>query len=88
MKISLDDLWNEYLFEKCSEIESDEERKLTQRIAELHNKVNYLLNEDQQKAVEEYIGALYDIDALFVKKAFFKGCRFAVSFFTDTALNK
>ena len=46
-------------------------------------KANALLNKDQQAAIETYIDALYDLESLFAKKAFFKGCEFAVSFILD-----
>jgi len=35
-------------------------------------------------AVEKYVDALYDMEALHTKKAFFKGCRFSVSFLIQT----
>jgi len=34
--------------------------------------------------VEKYVDALCDLEALFVKKAFLKGCEFAVSFLLET----
>ena len=83
MKQTLDKLWNEYLLEKSAVIDTDEERTLTRALAELHEKANDTLDEDQRTAVEKYVDALCDIDALFAKKAFCKGCEFAVSFLTE-----
>ncbi len=84
MKETLEKLWNEYLSDECSSINTDEERELTKNIVELHEKANALLNKSQQDAVEKFVDALYDVEALFVKKAFFKGCEFSVSFLFET----
>ncbi len=84
MKESLEKLWNEYLWEKCSEIDTNEERRLTKYAAELHEKASASLSKDQEAAVEKYVDALCDIQELFVKKAFFKGCEFAVSFLLNS----
>ena len=84
MKKTLEKLWNEYLLDECAKIDTDEERNLTRKTAELHEKANALLNKEQKDAVEKYVDALCDIESLFVKKAFFKGCEFAVSFLLET----
>lgn len=84
MKITLEKLWEEYLFAKCAVIDTDEERNLMRKTAELHERVNALLDDEQQATVEKYIDALYDMEDIFVKKAFFKGCEFAVSFLAET----
>lgn len=83
MKETLEKLWNEYLLNECAAIDTDEERALTKKTVELHEKVNVLLNKEQEEAVEKYVDALCDIEALFTKKAFFKGCEFAVSFLLE-----
>ena len=84
MKETLEKLWNEYLLDECAAIDTDEERNLTKEAVELHEKANVLLNKDQKDAVEKYVDALCDIEALFAKKAFFKGCEFAVSFLLES----
>ena len=84
MKKELEKLWNEYFSDECSNVDSDEERKLIKYAVELHEKVFAILNEEQQNAVEKYVDALYDMEDIFVKKAFFKGCEFAVSFLAET----
>ncbi len=43
MKQTLEKLWNEYLSDECAEIDTDEERKLTKKTVELHEKANSLL---------------------------------------------
>ncbi len=83
MKEIIEDLWSEYLIEKCAVITTDKERELTKKAAELHKKVNELLNKAQLDAVQEYVDTVYDINALFTKKAFCKGCEFAISFFLE-----
>ena len=83
MKETLEKLWNEYLAEESSLIDTDEERDLTRNTADLHTKAVALLNKDQQDAVEKYVDALCDLEALFIKKAFFKGCEFSVSFLLE-----
>ena len=80
MKEALEKLWNEYFMEECSVISTDEEKILTKQALELGETTNILLNKEQKEAVEKYIDALCRIDALFIKKAFFIGCEFAVSF--------
>ena len=80
MKETLEKLWNEYFSEQCAEINTEEERNLTRKAVELHEKVNALLNEEGKNALEEYVDALCDIEALFARKAFCKGCEFAISF--------
>ena len=84
MKKELEKLWNEYFSDECSNVDSDEERKLIKYAVELHEKVFAILNEEQQNAVEKYVDALYDMEALHTKKAFFKGCRFSVLFLIQT----
>jgi hypothetical protein len=83
MKETLEGLWKEYLLEECAVIETDEERRLTKKTGELHEKANSLLNKEQEEAVDGYVDALCDANALFVKKAFFKGCEFVLSFLLE-----
>ena len=83
MKATLEKLWNEYLSDECAAMDTEEERELTKKAVELHEKANVLLNKEQQDAVEKYVDALCEVEALFVKKAFFKGCEFAVSFLSE-----
>ena len=83
MKDTLEKLWNEYLLEECAKIDTIEERRLTKKAIELHEKVDSLLDNTQKDAVEKYIDALSDLESLFVKKAFFKGCEFSLSFLLE-----
>ena len=83
MKITLEKLWNEYLLEQCSAMDTDEERELTKKAVELHEQVTDLLTAEQEHAVEAYVDALCEINSLFAKKAFLKGCEFAVSFLLE-----
>ena len=83
MKETLEKLWNEHLIDECATMYTEEERKLTNKAIELHERVNNLLNNEQMQALEEYVDALCDIEALFAKKAFFKGCEFSTSFLLE-----
>ena len=80
MKKTLEALWQDCFLEKCAIVDSDEERNLTKKAIELRERVNETLNEEQAAAVDRYLDALCQIDALFIKKAFVTGCEFAVSF--------
>ena len=83
MKQILEKLWNEYFSDECAVINTPEERELTKKAAELHEKVNSLLSKEEQYAVEKYVDALCDIEVEFVRKAFIKGCEFAASFLLE-----
>ena len=83
MKKALEKLWNDYLIEECAKIDTNEERELTKRVVLLHENANALMNKEQVAAVEEYVDGLCELDAFFIKKAFFKGCEFSVSFFLE-----
>ena len=80
MKKTIEKLWNEYFLDECFAMNTDEERNLMKKTAEFHEKVSALLNKEQESAVEQYVESIYDTESLLVKKAFFKGCEFAVSF--------
>ncbi len=86
MKEILEKLWNEYLWSECNEIDTAEERELIKKAELLHEKVNAMLDQDQQKAMEDYINTLCAIDSLFHKKAFYRGCEFAVAFLLEIGL--
>lgn len=81
MKEMVEKMWEEYFAEECSAISTTEERELIRRADELHKTAGKMLSEKQNEAVERYIEVLYDIEALCIKKAFFKGCGFATSLF-------
>lgn len=83
MKEALDKLWSEYLSDECAVMDTDEERHLTKKTAELHEKANALLNTEQKAAMEKYVDVLQSLDDLFVRKAFFKGCEFTFAFLLE-----
>ena len=86
MEKILEKLWNEYLSDECAVLCTDEERMLAKKALGLHEKASVMLNRSQEEAVEKYLDAICDIDALFVKKAFLKGCEFTFSFLLETGL--
>ena len=79
MQQTLDKLWNEYLSEECAKIETDEERALNTKAAEMHEKLNSLLDEEESEALQSYIDAVYEGEEAFIKKAFFKGVELALA---------
>ena len=83
MKETLEKLWHEYLLDDCAIIDTDEEQELTKKAAELHEKASASLNKEQKENIEKFIDTLHEIETLFAKKAFFKGCEFAVSFLLE-----
>ena len=84
----LETLWNEYLSEKCAAIESDEEKNLIKAVGKRYEEVSALLNKEQRDAMETHLDALCDIEAHFIKKAFFKGCQFASAFLSEAESQK
>ena len=88
MKETLEKLWNEYLEDGCAVIDTDRERELVKKAAEMHITANELLTGTQKEAVQEYVDALNDIQSLFARKAFLKGCEFAVSFILEAGGSK
>ena len=84
MKKTLEKLWNEYLMDECAVISTEEERKLMKKTAELREKLEELLTNEQTNAVKEYADALCDLESHYIKKAFFKGCEFSVSFLSES----
>ena len=86
MKKTLESLWNDYFADECAAIESEEERELTKKAIETHEKAAELLTKEQNEAVESYADALCDISSSFSKKAFFKGCEFALSLFLELGI--
>ena len=83
MKKTLERLWYEYMFEESAAIDTEEQRMLMKQTSELSKKAYELLNDEQQDAVENYVDSLCDLEALLAKKAFIKGCEFAVSFILE-----
>ena len=83
MNKTIEKLWNEYFADECAKFETDEERELAKKALENHETLNRLLTGEQSKGVEKYIDALCDTQSFFMKKAFLKGCEFAVSFFLE-----
>ena len=84
MKETLEKLWNEYFAEECAAIDTKEERALAKQALQMHNMANELLTTEQRGAIEKYIETLFEMQDSLVKKAFFKGCEFTISFLLET----
>ncbi len=87
MKEILNNLWEKYFFEECSTINTNEEKELLKKLADLREKAYVSLNDEEKEAVERCFETLYDIETIYAKKAFFKGCEFAVSFLFELGNN-
>ena len=81
MKETLENLWEKYLLEECARLLTEEERNLTKKAAELHEKANALLSKEQEIAVEQYTSALCEAQALFLKKHFSRDAGSRLHFF-------
>ena len=88
MREILNKLWYEFFSEECITVDTNEEKQLIKKLAELREKTNAQLNEEQKDAVEKCIEAVYDVESAYRKKSFFKGCEFAVSFLFELGYNK
>ena len=79
MKEILEKAWNEYFCEWCSAIENKKEMGSLKNVCEMHETLNRLLTKEQDEALDKYVEAIYENQAHIIKKAFFKGCDFAMS---------
>ena len=61
MKATLEKLWSEYLADKCSTIDTDEEKELAKIAANLHDKLNPSLTADQRLDVEKLMKLLLKV---------------------------
>lgn len=84
MDLLTEKLWNEYFAEECSRLDTNEERELIKKAGKLHELMNETLSIEHRETMEEYIETSYAIQRLFTKKAFFKGCKFAISFLFES----
>ena len=80
----LEKLWNEHFSEECATVDTEEERSLLERAGELHKILNESLSLEQRELTEKYIEATYEVQGVFLKKAFFMGCEFSTSFFLES----
>ena len=80
MTKNIEKLWLEFFSDECAKIETEEERALVKKSAQMHEKLESVLNENQSAALEKYVDSIYESEAAFIKKAFFKGAEFTLSF--------
>lgn len=73
-------LWNEYWAEECAKIETEKEKMDLKRVIETHGILESSLSNEQKEKAEAYIEAVYEHQDELIKKAFFKGCEFGLSF--------
>ncbi len=84
MRETLENLWKEYFAEKCALIDTKKEKELAKKAVEKHKIANELMTKEQINAVEKYVDILCEIQDSFVRKAFFKGCEFTISFLMES----
>ena len=84
MNKTLEKLWNEYFANECSAIDTAIEKALVKKAANMHEIADKLLSSEQREALENYVDSLCEIQDYLVKKAFFKGCKFTLSFIFAT----
>ena len=77
-------LWNRFIVYECAIADTEQERALGDKVAALHEQLCATLNEEQGEAVKRYVDVVCEMEALFAKKAFLKGCELAASFLTET----
>ena len=75
----MEKLWNEYLSEACAGIQTEAERTQMRRIVESKRAMCEHLSEEQCTTLEAYTDAVCALQDSFVKKAFFCGCKLALS---------
>ena len=83
MKKTIEKLWEEYYCEVCGVIETEEERALIKRAAEMHQRVSEQLTKEQNDILEPYLELLYEMHSFCGKKGFFTGCEFATGFLLE-----
>jgi len=84
MKNLLEELWNEYLFEKCTVV-TDKERSNIKKEKEIKSELS--LSQENEKLLENYLDLLYATSSEREKTSFFKGIQFGVQFIVE-ALGK
>ena len=75
----LEKLWQEYFFEECTRIESEEEKAILRKTAELRKKVDVLLDKEEAAAMQNLLDCIYEGEERIFKKAFLKGALLANS---------
>ena len=83
MKETLEKLWSEYLLDECAVIKTNDEQNLSKKASLLYDELNASLSNAQKEACKKYIDALCSLESSFAKRAFIKGCEFAISFLLE-----
>ena len=72
-----------FFAEECAQIHTEEERRLLKKVIKMHERARKILTGEQSEAVEAYVEIIYELQSVFLKKAFVKGCEFATSFLLE-----
>ncbi len=80
MKETIERLWHDYFEEGCSMLNSEKEKALMKKAAGLRESFEHEMTKEQIAVTQAYIDVLCELQILFAKKAFLKGCEFTASF--------
>ena len=86
MKEIIEKLWNEYLMEECAESISSEENELWEQNGKFRETLYTMLPDEQKVNIDNYIEAFCNIQEKCIKKAFFMGCKFTLSFVSEVEI--
>ena len=86
MQETMERLWREYFAETCTTLDTEEEKKLASKAIMCHQTIADLLTQEQLEATEKYIDLLCEIQSVLIKKTFFRGCEFSLSFLLEAGL--
>ena len=80
---TIENLWAECVESECSKMDTTEERVLARRVSEKRKLMDEVLDGEQRCVLDSYMDALCELNALFARKAFAKGCEFTASFLLE-----
>ena len=82
MKSVLEKLWFDYISDESNKI-SEEEKAIVEKLNSFHDILVEKLDKKQCEELEEYIDLTCELDSLYTKSAFIKGCKFTASFLIE-----
>ena len=83
MKTAMEKLWNDYFSEECGAIHTQEEKALIKKVDFMRQTATESLTHEQSEVMDKYVETLYEMQSIFLKKAFFYGCEFTMSFLLE-----
>lgn len=80
MKETMERLWHDCFEEDCSTLNSEQEKALMKEAARLRESFEHEMTKEQIAVTQAYSDVLCELQIIFAKKAFLKGCEFTASF--------